>query len=166
MLALRSSARSEEVDNNQYFTPEGLEKLKEEYKNRTEVLRGEIAKRLKEAKEEGDISENAGFDAAKEAQAVNEGRIEDIKVTLENAKVFTGSSGKSTVDIGSSVKIESTERGKQDFVIVGAAESDPLKGFISNESPLGEALLGKKRGDNIKVRTPKKEVQYKILEVK
>src|SRR3989344_8821146 len=107
---------------NQYFTPEGLEKLKEEYKHRTEVLRGEIAKRLKEAKEEGDISENAGFDAAKEAQAVNEGRIEEIKATLENVKVFTGSSGKSTVDVGSSVKVESRNRGVQDFVIVGAAE--------------------------------------------
>ncbi len=154
------------MDNNQYFTPEGLEKLKEEFKHRTEVLRGEIAKRLKEAKEEGDISENAGFDAAKEAQAVNEGRIEEIKVTLENAKVFTGSSGKSTVDVGSSVKIESEGKGKQDYVIVGAAESDPIKGFISNESPLGDALLGKKKGDKVKVRTPKGEVEYRILEVK
>ena len=154
------------MDNNQYFTPEGLEKLKEEFKNRTEVLRGEIAKRLKEAKEEGDISENAGFDAAKEAQAVNEGRIEEIKATLENAKVFKGSSGKSTVDIGSSVKVESETRGTQEFVIVGSAESDPLKGFISNESPLGSAFLGLKKGEKVKVRTPKGEVEYRILEVK
>jgi transcription elongation factor GreA len=153
-------------NNNQYFTPEGLVKLKEEYKHRTEVLRGEIAKRLKEAKEEGDISENAGFDAAKEAQAVNEGKIEEIKATLENAKVFTGSSGKSTVDVGSGVKVESKDKGKQDFVIVGAAESDPLKGFISNESPLGSAFLGKKKGEKVMVRTPKGEVEYKILEVK
>lgn len=151
---------------NQYFTPEGLEKLKEEYKYRTEVLRGEIAKRLKEAKEEGDISENAGFDAAKEAQAVNEGKIEEIKINLETAKVFKGSSGKSTVDVGSGVTIESKEKGKQEFVIVGAAESDPLKGFISNESPLGNAFLGKKKGDKVKVKTPKGEVEYKILEVK
>ena len=149
----------------QYFTPEGLEKLREEYKHRTEVLRGEIAKRLKEAKEEGDISENAGFDAAKEAQAVNEGRIEEIKQTLETAKVFEGSSGKSTVDVGSGVKVES-KNGVQDFVIVGAAESDPLKGFISNESPLGDAFIGHKKGEKIKVKTPKGEVEYKILEVK
>jgi len=151
---------------NQYFTPEGLEKLKKEYEHRISVLRPEIAKQLKEAKSEGDISENAGFDAAKEAQAVNEGRIEEIKTTLDNAKVFTGSSGKSTVDVGSSVRIESAERGKQDFVIVGAAESDPLKGFISNESPLGSAFLGKKKGEKVKVKTPKGEVEYKILEVK
>lgn len=149
----------------QYLTPAGLEKLKEEYKYRTEVLRGEIAKRLKEAKEEGDISENAGFDAAKEAQAVNEGKIEDIRVTMENAKVFKGSSGKSTVDVGSSVKV-SSKNGTQEFIIVGAAESDPFKGFISNESPLGSALLGKKKGDVINVRTPKGMVEYKILEVK
>ena len=150
----------------QYFTPEGLEKLKDEYKHRTEVLRGEIAKRLKEAKEEGDISENAGFDAAKEAQAVNEGRVEEIKAILENVKVFKGSSGKSTVDVGSSVKVESKARGTQEFVVVGAAESDPLKGFISNESPLGSAFLGHKKGDKLKVKTPKGEVEYKILEVK
>ena len=149
----------------QYFTPEGLEKLKEEFKHRTEVLRGEIAKRLKEAKEEGDISENAGFDAAKEAQAVNEGRIEDIKVALENAKVFKGSSGKTTVDVGSSVTVES-KNGAQTFVIVGAAESDPVKGFISNESPLGSAFIGRKKGDKVTVKTPKGEVDYKILEVK
>ena len=149
----------------QYYTPEGLEKLKEEFKHRTEVLRGEIAKRLKEAKEEGDISENAGFDAAKEAQAVNEGRIEDIKVALENAKVFKGSSGKTTVDVGSSVTVES-KNGAQTFVIVGAAESDPVKGFISNESPLGSAFIGRKKGDKVTVKTPKGEVDYKILEVK
>lgn len=149
----------------QYFTPEGLEKLKNEYEHRISVLRGDIAKRLKEAKEEGDISENAGFDAAKEAQAVNEGRIEEIKNILDNAKVFKGSSGKSTVDIGSSVKIQS-KNGTQDFVIVGAAESDPLKGFISNESPLGSAFLGKKKGEKVEVKTPKGMVEYKILEVK
>ena len=129
------------------------------------MLRGEIAKRLKEAKEEGDISENAGFDAAKEAQAVNEGRIEDIKVALENAKVFKGSSGKTTVDVGSSVTVES-KNGTQTFVIVGAAESDPVKGFISNESPLGSAFIGRKKGDKVTVKTPKGEVDYKILEVK
>ena len=150
---------------NQYFTPEGLEKLKEEYKHRTEVLRGEIAKRLKEAKEEGDLAENASFDAAKEAQAVNEGRIEEIKTALETAKVFEGSSGKSTIDVGSGVKVESAN-GVQDFIIVGAAESDPLKGFISNESPLGDAFIGHKKGEKITVKTPKGEVEYKILEVR
>ena len=149
----------------QYFTPEGLDKLKKELAERISVLRPDIAKRLKEAKEEGDISENAGFDAAKEAQAVNEGRIEEIKDILENAKIFTGSSGKSTVEVGSSVKVETQSR-EYTYVIVGAVESDPLKGFISNESPLGKAFLGHKKGDRIEVKTPKGIVEYKILEVK
>lgn len=149
----------------QYFTPEGLDKLKKELAERISVLRPDIAKRLKEAKEEGDISENAGFDAAKEAQAVNEGRIEEIKDILENAKIFIGSSGKSTVEVGSSVKVE-TQGVEHTYVIVGAVESDPLKGFISNESPLGKAFLGHKKGEKVEVKTPKRVVEYKILEVK
>lgn len=165
MSGLRPVMQTANYMDEQYFTPEGLEKLKNEYEHRISVLRADIAKRLKEAKEEGDISENAGFDAAKEAQAVNEGRIEEIKDILDNAKVFKGSSGKSTVDIGSGVKVQS-KNGTQDYVIVGAAESDPLKGFISNESPLGSAFLGKKKGDKLEVKTPKGPVEYKILEVK
>ena len=149
---------------NQYFSKEGLEKLKNELEERTTVLRSEIAKRIKEAKEEGDISENAAFDAAREAQASNEGRIEEIKATLENAVVISGSSGGGTVSVGSGVKVES-QRGPQNFVIVGAAESDPVKGFISNESPLGKAFLGRKKGEKVEVKTPKGPVEYKIVEI-
>ncbi len=150
---------------NQYFSKEGLEKLKNELEERTTILRSEIAKRIKEAKEEGDISENAAFDAAREAQASNEGRIEEIKATLENAVVISGSSGGGMVSVGSGVKVESKERGFQSFVIVGAAESDPVKGFISNESPLGKAFLGRKKGEKIEVKTPKGPVEYKIVEI-
>ena len=150
---------------NQYFSKEGLEKLKNELEERTTGLRSEIAKRIKEAKEEGDISENAAFDAAREAQASNEGRIEEIKATLENAVVISGSSGGGTVNVGSGVKVESKERGSQSFVIVGAAESDPVKGFISNESPLGKAFLGRKKGEKVEVKTPKGPVEYKIVEI-
>ena len=150
---------------NQYFSKEGLEKLKNELDERVNIQRADIAKRLKEAKEEGDISENAAFDSAKEAQALNEGRIEEIKSVLENVKIFTGSSGKSTIEVGSSTTVES-KNGVQDFSIVGAAESDPIKGFISNESPIGSAFLGHKKGDMVKVMTPKGVVEYKILEVK
>lgn len=150
---------------NQYFSKEGLEKLKNELEERTTVLRSEIAKRIKEAKEEGDISENAAFDAARESQASNEGRVEEIKAILENAVVISGSNGGGTVIVGSGVKVESN-RGSQDFVIVGAAESDPVKGFISNESPLGKAFLGRKKGDKVEVKTPKGVAEYKILEIK
>src|SRR3989338_4684686 len=151
---------------NQYFSKEGLEKLKNELEERTTVLRSEMAKRIKEAKEEGDISENAAFDAAREAQASNEGRIEEIKAALENAVVISGSSGGGTVSVGSGVKVESKDRGSQSFVIVGAAEYDPVKGFISNESPLGKAFIGRKKGEKIEVKTPKGVVEYKILEIK
>ncbi len=151
---------------NQYFSREGLEKLKHELEERTTVTRPEIAKRLKEAKEEGDISENAAFDAAKEAQSMNEGRIEDIKGILDNAVIITGGTNTSGVaTVGSSIKVES-KNGTQSFVIVGAAESDPVNGFISNESPLGKSFLGQKKGSVLQVKTPKGVVEYKILEVK
>jgi len=151
---------------NQYFSKEGLEKLKNELEKRSSVLRPEIAKKIKEAKEEGDISENAAFDAAREAQASNEGRIEEIKIILENAVIIDSSISRSeTVIVGSGVKVDS-DRGAQDFIIVGATESDPIKGFISNESPLGKAFLGRKKGDKVEVKTPKGVSEYKILEIK
>lgn len=149
----------------QYFSKEGLEKLKKELEERVSVLRPEIASRIKEAKELGDLSESAEYDAAKEAQATNEGRVEEIKSILEDAVIITNTNGSGVVNVGSSVKVES-KNGEQTFVIVGAAESDPAAGFISNESPLGKAFLGHKKGDKIEVKTPKGVMEYKILEVK
>lgn len=149
----------------QYFSKEGLEKLKKELKHRIEVLRPEIATRIKEAKELGDLSENAEYDAAKDAQMANDGKIEEIKNILENAVIIESADSGGIVRVGSSVKVES-KNGVQTFVIVGAAESDPAAGFISNESPLGSAFLGHKKGNVIEVRTPKGVIEYKILEVK
>ncbi len=150
----------------QYFSKEGLEKLKNELHERTEVLRTEISQRIKEAKEQGDLSENAEFDAAKEAQSINEGRIEEIHKALENAVVITdGNKSGGVVVVGTTVKVESDGK-TQDFTIVGVTESNPSGGFISNESPLGKAFLGHKKGDLIEVRTPRGTSQYKILEVK
>lgn len=149
----------------QYFSKGGLGKLKEELQRRLEVLRPEIAKRVKEAKEIGDLSENAEYDAAKDAQSVNEGRIEEIKSIIENAVIISSSDSSGVVMVGSSVEVES-KNGVQTFVIVGAAESDPINGFISNESPLGSAFLGHKKGDLVKVKTPKEEIEYRITEVK
>lgn len=150
---------------NQYFTKEGLEKLKGELEQREKVLRGEIADRLKEAKEQGDLAENAAFDAAKSAQAANEGRIEEIKAILENAVIFEEGKSNGIVALGSSVTAEAKGDKKQ-YVIVGAAESDPIKGFISNDSPIGQAFMGRQKGDKVTVHTPKGEVEYKILEIK
>jgi len=149
----------------QYFSQEGLEKLRNELEERVSVLRPEIANRIKEAKELGDLSENAEYDAAKDAQASNEGRIEEVKSILENAVIITSTDGSGVVNVGSSVKVDS-KNGTQTFVIVGAAESDPGAGFISNESPLGAAFLGHKKDDKIEVKTPRGAAEYKILEVK
>jgi len=149
----------------QYFSKEGLEKLKNELEERANVLRPEIAMRVKEAKELGDLSENAEYDAAKDAQSSNEGRIEEIKNILENAVIITVTDSGGVVRVGSSIKAES-KNGVQTFIIVGAAESDPVQGFISNVSPLGAALIGHMKGDKVEVKTPKGVMEYKILEVK
>ncbi len=152
--------------NDQYFSREGLEKLKEELVHRSEVLRPEIAQRIKEAKEQGDLSENAEFDAAKESQSMNEGRIEEIRQILDNAVIISdGAPRTGVIGVGTTVEVES-KKGKQKFVIVGVNESNPGAGFISNESPVGKALLGHKKGETTKVRTPKGDVEYKIIDVK
>lgn len=151
---------------NQYFSKEGLEKLKNELLERTEVRRPEIAVRIKEAKEQGDLSENAEFDAAKEAQSINEGRIEEIRQTIENAVIIPeGAKSSGIVVVGSTIKVDAG-KGAKEFVIVGVTESNPTGGFISNESPLGKAFLGHKKGDTVEVRTPRGMDHYKILEVK
>ncbi len=151
---------------NQYFSKEGLEKLKNELLERTEVRRPEIAARIKEAKEQGDLSENAEFDAAKEAQSINEGRIEEIHQILENVIVIPeGSKSNGIIVVGSTIKVDAG-KGAKDFTIVGVTESNPTAGFISNESPLGKAFLGHKKGDVVEVRTPRGLDKYKIVEVK
>ena len=151
---------------NQYFSKEGLEKLKQELQQRTEVMRPEIAQRIKEAKEQGDLSENAEFDAAKEAQSMNEGRIEDIHKILENAVVIShGTNAVGVIGVGCQVVVESKD-GKRTLTIVGVSESNPAEGLISNESPLGKAFLGHKKSDTIEVRTPKGIVSYTILDIK
>ena len=149
----------------QYFSQEGLEKLKEEYSHRTEQQRAEIAARIKEAKEQGDLSENAEYAEAKESQSLNEGRIEELRVILGNAVVFGSPAAGGIVHVGSRLTVQ-TGKDTREFIVVGAAEADPANGKISNESPLGAAFLGHKKGDKVTVLTPKGSAEYKILEVK
>lgn len=150
---------------NQYFSKEGLEKLKQELEHRQTEVRAEIAVRIKEAKELGDLSENAEYAEAKEAQALNEGRVEEIRQILENAVLISEDRATGgVVAVGASIKAESKD-GVRQFVIVGATESNPAQGFISNESPLGQAFLGRKKGDTVEVLTPKGKSKYKILEI-
>lgn len=146
-----------------YVTEEGLVKLREELDDLVGVQRKKIAAALKEAKEFGDLSENASWDDAKERQAFIEGRIAEIENILKNAVAIKKGSG-DTVAVGSTVHVE-LEEGLQNFQIVGSTEADPEQGKISNESPIGRALLGKKPGDEVEVEVPAGVIVYKIQKI-
>lgn len=150
----------------QYFSSEGLEKLKTELEEREGKIRGDIAKRILEAKELGDLSENAEYAEAREQQAINEGRIEEIREILRSSVVVVDHpSTRGGIAVGSEVSVQVNKNEKK-LVIVGPTESNPVAGFISYESPIGAALLGKKKGDEIEVITPAGKVRYKVLGVK
>ncbi len=145
------------------MTQEGMEKIKTELDELTKVRRPEIVSRIKTAKELGDLSENAEYSSAKDEQSFIEGRIEEIENILKHAKVVK-SNGTDTVGIGTTVKVEI--EGEQDsFDIVGPTESDPEKGKISVDSPVGQALLGHKKGEKVSVQTPDGAVSYKIISI-
>lgn len=146
-----------------YLTEDGVKKLRAELEDLTSAGRKEIAKALKDAKELGDLSENAGWDDAKERQVFIEGRIAEIESILKQAKIIKKPTG-SIVDIGSTVHVE-LESGKQEFRIVGSTEADPSKGLISNESPIGKALLGRKKGDEVEIEVPAGTMTYKVVKV-
>jgi len=148
-----------------YFTPQGLKKLQEELKERKTKIRKEIAQRLKEAKALGDLSENTEYQTAREAHAYNEGRILELEEIIKNAVLVEKKKKSQKVEIGAEIEVKADGQ-KQTFIIVGAEEADPLNGKISNESPLGKALLGHQVGDIIEVETPKGKIKYKILSIR
>lgn len=145
------------------ITPEGLEKLKAELKDLVEARRPEVINRIKGAKELGDLSENAEYSAAKDEQSFIEGRIQELEEIIKHAKIAdSASSHNGTVNIGSHVTV--VVEGEQDqFEIVGPTESDPAKGKISVDSPVGKALLGHKAKDTVKVQTPDGPIEYKVI---
>lgn len=147
----------------QIISEEGYHKLEEELHTLTTTKRREIADRIERAKELGDLSENAEYSDAKEAQAFNEGRIAEITSLLKNLTVVSGRA-KNEVGMGSKVTVEA-DKTKKDFTIVSFNEADPLSGKVSNESPLGVAFLGKKIGDSVVVHTPKGDIKYKITAI-
>lgn len=150
--------------NEQIISPEGYSKLKDELTLLTTVKRKEIAERIERAKELGDLSENAEYSEAKDAQALNEGRILELTNTLKNVTVVQHDDSSGQVVMGSKVTVKSNDKEKQ-YTIVSFNEADPLNGKISNESPLGVAFLNKKKGDAVEVETPKGLVKYKILKI-
>lgn len=150
-----------------YLTPEGKEKLERELKELVETKRPELALKLKDAIADGDLKENANYHDAKEQQAFLEARIREIERTLRAAIIVEDSDETGLVQVGSEVTIVDLEYDETEtYRIVGAAESDPSRGYISNESPIGAALLGKKRGDSVKVKTPGGVMEFKIKKIK
>lgn len=148
-----------------FLTPEGLKKLEEELEMRKREMRQKIALIIKEAKEQGDLSENAEYTEAKRQQADNERRIMELENTIRTSQVSSFVKGSKTVQMGSKVTVKLNGE-EQTFDVVGSNEADPLGGKISNESPIGKAIMGKKAGDKVKVQTPSGEKEYRILEVK
>ncbi|HVQ45059.1 MAG TPA: transcription elongation factor GreA [Candidatus Saccharimonadia bacterium] len=146
-----------------YLTAQGLQALKDELLQLTTAKRGEIADRLKEAKADGDLSENAMYDAARDEQSFVEGRIAEIEHILKHAVVIANK-GNASVSLGSKVHVE-LEEGEQEYVIVGSTEANPDKGYISDQSPIGKALLGRKSGDEVSVEVPSGTIVYRIKKI-
>ncbi len=150
-----------------FLTPEGRTKLEAELDHLRNVRRPQVAERIHSAKEEGDIMENSAYDEAKNEQAFVEGRIMTIEHMLKNAVMIEATRASDTVGLGSYVTV--VERGGSDeenFHIVGSAEADPTRGRISNESPVGRALLGKRAGEEVQVKIPDGVRYLKITEIR
>ncbi len=149
------------------LTLDGLKKLEQELENLKTVRRREVAERIKQAIEFGDISENSEYEDAKNEQAFIEGRILTLEKMLRNAKVIEQTENNSNVVfIGAKVLLKDLEYGDElEYTIVGSAEADPMNNKISNESPVGKAILGKKEGEIVEVSVPAGKLKYKILNV-
>ena len=147
------------------LTPEGFQKLEEELHYLKTVRRPEVAQAIHEAKMDGDVSENAGYDEAKRQQAFLEGRIMTIEGMLKNAVIIESNGPSDTISLGSQVTIQEDGYEPETYVIVGSAESDPGSGRISNESPLGRALLGQRVGDRVKFEAPSGKVEMEVLRI-
>ncbi len=150
-----------------FITKDGLRKLNEELENRKTKLRQEIAQAIKEAKEQGDLSENAEYAEAKSQQNENESRIGELEMIVKNSQVVEKDESLKGAQIGSIVKVKADNGAELIFTIVGSNEADPANFKISNESPLGKAFMGHSGGDKVNVLTPKGiTIAYKIIEVK
>ena len=147
-----------------YLTPEGEIKLKSELAELKGPRREELAQRLRSAIQMGDLSENADYHKAKEDQAFLEGRIQEIEAVLRNAIIIEKSQG-DIVSVGCHVTIQEADFDPETFYVVGAKEADPRHGKISNESPIGSALLNHKVGDVVEADTPGGKIRFKILKV-
>jgi len=148
-----------------YLTPAGAAKLKAELEDLTTTKRVELAVRLRDAIKMGDLSENADYIMAKEQQAFLEGRIQELQAALRNAIIVNDGGGIEVVSVGNRVTVQEPGEDPETFSLVGAKEADPRAGKISNESPIGRALLGKRVGDTAEAQTPNGTLKFKILKI-
>ena len=150
------------------LTPEGYDKLKQEIEYLQTDKRREVAERIRVAREFGDIAENAEYDDAKNEQAMLEHRIAMLEERLLSARVITKKEiSKDTVSIGSKVRVKNMDANKTfEYHIVGSAEANPAENKLSNESPVGRAIIGHKKGDVVEVSAPRGALKFKILEIK
>lgn len=146
-----------------YLTREGITELEAEHKELVSQ-RGPIAERIKTAREFGDLSENAEYSSARQEQERVEGRIAEIENILQNVEIIQKPKGDSKVQLGSKVVLKANGKTKE-FQVVGTVEADPLNGKISDESPIGQALLGKKDGEEVEIKTPAETTVYKIVDI-
>ena len=147
-----------------YISRDGLEKLRRELDEVVTTRRPEVAQRIHDAKEHGDLSENAEYEDAKNEQAFVEGRIQTLEALIKNATIIDEHHSIDHVQIGSTVTVKGSD-GEERFTIVGSTEARPTEGRISNESPVGRALLGRKKGDSVSVRVPAGDISYTILAI-
>jgi len=149
-----------------FLTPEGAKRLKAELEELTSTKRSEIAARLRDAIRMGDLSENADYIMAKEDQAFLEGRIQELQNLLRTATIVTHDGlASEVVRVGARVTVQEKGQDPETFMLVGAKEADPRAGKISNESPIGQALLGKRVGDTARAETPGGSIDFKILKI-
>ncbi len=148
-----------------YLTKDGLLKVQEELEQLKTKKRKEIAWRIQEAKELGDLSENAEYTEAKNEQAFIEGRIAELDLILKNTVLIDETTPRDTVSIGTTVVVEFDDQRRQSYTIVGSNEVDPALGKISNESPLGKAFLGHKVGETVTITVPKGSATVRILTI-
>ena len=150
---------------NSFLTKEGYEKLQEELDYLQKEKRQEVAERLHEAMEGGELIENAEYEAAKNEQAFVEGRIQELEIILANARVIKEKGPRDVVEVGAKVTIRENGSEQEVYKVVGRAEADPRKGRISNESPLGRALMDHRAGDEVEVKAPGGSFIVQLLKV-
>lgn len=147
------------------LTEEGFQKIKAELKELEETRRPAVVDRIQKARELGDLSENAEYTEAKEEQGFIEGRVAELKHMLNNSVIIPKGAAGDAVGLGSKIKVHTETEEEKEFIVVGAGEADPGIGKISDQSPIGRALLGKKIGETVQVQTPRGLTVYKILSI-